>query len=330
MSKLFNLKKWVTLSDAAKHLSAVFGEDVTEADILHFALEGHLTLSVNFVNGARARCGQIVGPEGVEWGERPSLESLSGHEGARYIRYMRSLKLYDDRDEYINLSTDVISIDGVWDLPLLGGDRLDVEHMFQMLISGHPVTSTNLDGSFVQRSDLVCQLQESMDDNEYAAGSTAELTKLKRLIVEKELPAEEGEALLKAHAEKRKKFLADRGERPASEGFYPAGGLPTDSNFVVRTANLASFIQNASAPPDEATSALSTRERESLKKQVAALALALAERSNKYKNGERPNGSQIAEAVSEILEALPDARTHGLSKSAIRASIKAGIDLLNG
>ncbi|KVC80059.1 hypothetical protein WI75_09710 [Burkholderia ubonensis] len=156
----------------------------------------------------------------------------------------------------------------------------------------------------------------------------AALEELKQAIVEKELPAEEGEALLRTFAEKREQYLAHRVKRPLHENYYPAGGLPIDCNLVVRTGNLASFIQSINAPPAEETSALNSRERDSLRKQIAALALALAERSNRYKNGERPNGNQIAEAVSEILEALPDARIHGVGKSALRASIKAGIDLL--
>lgn len=47
MSKLFKLKRWLTVADAAKHLSTVFGEEVTEADVFRFALEGTLKLSVN-------------------------------------------------------------------------------------------------------------------------------------------------------------------------------------------------------------------------------------------------------------------------------------------
>ncbi|QOK90886.1 hypothetical protein HF908_04955 [Ralstonia pseudosolanacearum] len=66
----------------------------------------------------------------------------------------------------------------------------------------------------------------------------------------------------------------------------------------------------------------------SLKKQVALLALLLAEKGGKYKNGDKPNASQIAEAVDELLQALPDAKTRGVGKSSIRESIKAGLDLL--
>lgn len=327
MSKLFSLKEWVTLSDAAKHLSAVFGEDVIEADILHFALDGRLTISVNFVNGTRARYGRIVGPEGIEWMDLPNLSRIHDPD-APMTRHMRSLKLYDHRDEYINLGEEVISIDGVWDLPLLGGDRLDIEHEFQRLIGGHAVTSINLDGSFVQRGDLVCQLQEDYDDNEYQSGSTAGLAKLKRYIDEENLSTKEGEALLKTHAEKRKKFLTDRKERPAREGYYPAGGLPKDCNLIVRTTNLASFIQSVSASSDNADSVLSNKERASLQKQIAALAMLLADGNGRYKKGDGPNASAIAEYMMPVLSAIPEANTHGVSSTSIRASIAAGIKLL--
>ena len=47
---LYKLKEWLTAPDAAAHLSMALVEDVTEADVLQLALDGQLTLSVNFVN----------------------------------------------------------------------------------------------------------------------------------------------------------------------------------------------------------------------------------------------------------------------------------------
>ena len=44
------LKEWLTVPDAAKRLSVIFGEEVTEADVLRLALDGHLKLSIYFVN----------------------------------------------------------------------------------------------------------------------------------------------------------------------------------------------------------------------------------------------------------------------------------------
>jgi hypothetical protein len=73
MSKLFKLKEWLSVADAAKHLTIVFDEEVTEADVLRLALDGHLKLSVNFVNHAKAKPGRIVSWEETEWFRCPPI-----------------------------------------------------------------------------------------------------------------------------------------------------------------------------------------------------------------------------------------------------------------
>ena len=60
MKKLFKLKKWLTVPETARHLSIVFGEEVSEADVLRFTLDRHLKLSVNFVNHAKGMFGNVV------------------------------------------------------------------------------------------------------------------------------------------------------------------------------------------------------------------------------------------------------------------------------
>ena len=60
LKKLLKLMEWVTVPDAARYLSILFGEDVSEADVLRLALDGHLTLSVDFVNVATAQCGKTI------------------------------------------------------------------------------------------------------------------------------------------------------------------------------------------------------------------------------------------------------------------------------
>jgi hypothetical protein len=67
MSRLFKLKEWINVGDAAKRLSALFEENVTAADVLRLALDGHLKLSINFVNNAKARGGKIVSWDETEW-----------------------------------------------------------------------------------------------------------------------------------------------------------------------------------------------------------------------------------------------------------------------
>ena len=60
LRKLLKLKDWVSVPDAARHLSIIFDVIVSEADVLRFALDGRLTLSVYFVNPTWARCANIV------------------------------------------------------------------------------------------------------------------------------------------------------------------------------------------------------------------------------------------------------------------------------
>jgi hypothetical protein len=58
--KLFGLKEWLTLEDAAKHLTLILDEEVTVPDVLRLALDSRLTLSVWFVNPTRAKEGRLV------------------------------------------------------------------------------------------------------------------------------------------------------------------------------------------------------------------------------------------------------------------------------
>lgn len=69
-------------------------------------------------------------------------------------------------------------------------------------------------------------------------------------------------------------------------------------------------------------------DRHRLLKQIAALSLALAEKSTRYKRGEKPNASQIANVTVEILDALPDGNLNGVGTSSLRESIKSGLELL--
>lgn len=264
MSKLLKLKAWLTLDDAAKHLSMMFGEVVSKADVLRLALDGRLTLSVNFINGAKARCGPMIKSEQVHWTELPGLSGGT-------VRLPEVVMLNDG--SAIKLDDEVVSLRGIYDLPMLGNERLDVEHLYQQLTDGPEVTLQGLDGPFVVAGDVYCQLQESFDDNEYQSGSTAAGRALEAFIEREGLDDERAEALRRQHKADREEFKQRRAERPANEQYYPAGGLPEDAVFVVRTDALTELLAAASeserAKPD-----LGTRERDTLLKLVIGMAIA--------------------------------------------------------
>ena len=83
-SKLFNLKKWLTIEESAKYLSIMFDEDVSEADVLRLGLDKHLKLSVNFVNYAYA----LVGEKFLEFDQWKEL-SLESRGSALLTAIMR-------------------------------------------------------------------------------------------------------------------------------------------------------------------------------------------------------------------------------------------------
>ena len=65
MSKLIQLKKILTIKEAANYLTKCWNEDVVEADILQFAFDRHLTLSVHFINPNKVQCTQKHIVDGV-------------------------------------------------------------------------------------------------------------------------------------------------------------------------------------------------------------------------------------------------------------------------
>ena len=296
MSKLLRLREWLTISEAAKHMSISFGEEVTEADVLRVALDGHLRLSVNFVNHARARCGKPVAIEDAEWGEYPAelvstLPGMPEEAKGKPLRYMKGLNI--DGERCLTLSDDVATIHGTWDLPMIGAEALDIEHEFQMLTGGPAVTLSSLEGAFVEGLDgSLCQLQEDFDSNEHQRGSLAALEALRRRIKEERLKPDEAKSLLDSHAEQRKDFLERRKGRPARENFYPAGGLPDDAVLVVRTESLRNFEESI----DESAQAPDRKSAPRDSSLIATIAALLAA----WPGGAVPSGKDLEKAAQSV------------------------------
>jgi hypothetical protein len=152
MGKLFKLKKWLTVSDTAKHLTVLLGEEVSDADVLQLALDGLLTLSANFVNHATA-----YRATRVPLNEVPTIAGLHGEKVYIATRLNDGTGLkFDDQP---------IRITGVWDLPLLGAERLDVQNRVQSLLGGPGVDLLCLEGAFVSGGDgELFQLQVHFDE----------------------------------------------------------------------------------------------------------------------------------------------------------------------
>lgn len=128
MSKLLKLKKWLTVDDAAQHLSIVIGEKISAADLLQLALDGKIKLSICLMHKARAKPAKIMEAKDV-----PVEQNLLG------IRRFplgypkdREWKLFVSKDE-------IVKIVGVLDLPMIGLERLIIEKMYLLSLNGKPM-----------------------------------------------------------------------------------------------------------------------------------------------------------------------------------------------
>lgn len=264
MSKLLKLKEWLTLDEAAKHISSAVGERATAADLYRFALDGHLILSVNFVNEAYARKGSFVKSEDVEFVEitaenSPFLYEFCSDLSNKFAKNEADKKELLTRpanaeikissDYWISLEEEVKSIEGIWDLSMIGSEVLDIEHFYQQLTSGLEVTLINIDGTFVQNGETICQLQTDFDDNEFQPFSLAQKRDLENHIKTSDMSDEEAKQLKTQFDEGRAKYLSERAPGLHSSNFFPSGGLAAhDYVLVIRTNELERFLQLLEEP----------------------------------------------------------------------------------
>jgi hypothetical protein len=194
--KLLKLKEWLTLPDAAKHLSLVVEEEVSEADVLRLALDGHLTLSFDFVNHARGVPGLIVSREVARRTLELSDQTVFCFEGEE----LSDGQFWQGKNE-------IKIVEGVWDLTMLGAERLDVEHRYQLLTGGPPVGLVYPGGPFITKDGIGCNLRthytvESPKVRDWndpinyypAAGLPSDGTLVVRISALKELEARLGES----------------------------------------------------------------------------------------------------------------------------------------
>lgn len=235
-SKLFKLKEWLTVPEAARHLSNLFGEEVSEADVLRLALDRHLKLSVNFINQVYGKRGKLIAYEDEEnlpAEFRSILATLPEEQKDKIVSGFKKLGTFDEH--FVCLDKKITTIDGVWDLPLVAGQLYVIENEYQKL-SGGPEVITPITGAsfFVRDGGIVCQLYEELDDSFVAK-------------VENE-----------------------------SDRYYPAvASLPDDSVLVVRTSALLDLHErvNEEQTGDRTPSTLTPSERKSLIKMVFAMAV---------------------------------------------------------
>ena len=205
---------------------------------------------------------------------------------------------------------------------MIGGERLDVEHRFQLLTGGPEITLTNFDGTFVEGSNgQMCQLQDSFGNNEHEPGSREEVEELKQYFAAS-IGAAEAEKLMNRDKKNRQKYLEWGGSGDRSKNYYPAGGLPEDSVLVVRTSVLREFERVAGTEKCSAdkADALGASERTTVLKIIGGFAME-AYRMNIH--------AERLEGIGEMVKDLERAGASVTDKT-LRQWIKEAAGIIRG
>lgn len=302
MSKLFKLREWLTLDEASEYLTLTLGEDVRKQDIYRLALDGNLKLSVDFVNTAYVKKGEIVGIDEVEYFDLNDgvitgqflLNATRQHlmnEGRAKIKdaldgVIKSIYISDGR--FLNLQDEIERVDGVWDLPMLGDEKNEVEYLYQAIVGGPEVTVANIEGSFVEKGGVTCQLQESFERVEQMPGSLAHKELLQKDIILKKYSKDEEKELWDRFNTEREKY-----RRTLWEGYFPSN-LPSDSALVMRVSALEDFIKSLGEEGDKPlhVETLFTNIPIQRKPELLKLCMKLAERHIKHE-GSYPDALEL-------------------------------------
>jgi hypothetical protein len=298
----------------------VFGEDVTEADVLRLALDQRLRLSIYFVNHVMVRFGRIVAYQDVEWAYYPpevtaSLPNLPDGETVDQRCYMSSIDLGGER--YLNLDRRISPVRGLWDLRMVGNERIDVEARYQMLTGGPSVDSvdTQLYGIIISnREGQICQLQIHIDAREYKPESMASHKALLRHINEYAHLFAASIADSNVQSADPEKYFEENGY-PVYCNYTPAFSVPADGVLVVRTDALRELEASISGAPASSEKLLTTTERNTLLTIIAMLcehsginptergaAVQIAKVTEEY--GAPVTDDTVRKVISQIPEAL--------------------------
>jgi hypothetical protein len=162
MSKLLNLKKWVTTPEAAKHLSKVLGEEVSEADILQLALNDKLQLSVYFPNGFTFNRWETVKKNRFEVDDRtPTPKEIAFYE-------IEARNWLDDKNEELSITGPFRFGGGVFELLMIGNGETVIENYYQKLTGGVEINANPSNGGiFFEEGKSICEILIRNYDGEY-------------------------------------------------------------------------------------------------------------------------------------------------------------------
>jgi hypothetical protein len=257
------LRPWFSLDEVAQYLTTLDGNNVSVADVIRFALDEHLKLSLRLITPAKARPGfrlpteeeslafmaevaevphEVVGKE-LRGGECITLPAPVSGEVASAFALDEGED--DDCGQEIGLIVEnyVVSLEGIVDLLLLSDGRQVVEDMYQALI-GLPPAYRQFDKGvyFEGQGRAVYQLQEHFNEVVFKRRQLARTDNLRRYIEDNNFSAAHAKKYLAREDSYRQAHLRHQKQTLTMRKYMPAGSIPLDSALVIRAESLATFV----------------------------------------------------------------------------------------
>ncbi|ANQ20757.1 hypothetical protein BA893_03320 [Vibrio natriegens] len=154
MSKLLKLKNWLSLDDGAQTISTLLGESVGVADLYRFAIDGHITLSINLVNPTPVRKVSLIRAEDIQH-KTLIAKRKNFPQGLRVnvplAEYPISKKYWVESE-----SKDWNNVKGVYDLAMVGAEK---DEIAQLIYPDSIVEIPIFAGFYIQKGEQIYKLQ---------------------------------------------------------------------------------------------------------------------------------------------------------------------------
>lgn len=160
MSKLFKLKKYFSLTDAANYLSKVLEEQVLVADLYELALEGNLAISIRLIDQAYAKKTAINLDSGLE-------NSLHHSESAPP----------EETEARVHVPS------GIYDLAMIGKEKHEIRELYQQETHGSPPMLAELNGFYIWKDGCIYQFLESLSVSKEGESREAIEARIQALLV---------------------------------------------------------------------------------------------------------------------------------------------------
>lgn len=166
MSKLFKLKRWLTVEEASAYLTGILGEPVRQHEIYRLAIDGNLRLSVVFLSDYNCREAHKKTGE-IRYEAVPSLD------GKSLVNIPIGGPIYETSEGDVFQMSQMVSylaMDTPYLLPMIGGEVESVERRYWEVQGIERAPTTDIGGTFVSDAGQIYRIEDRLNRNDISRG----------------------------------------------------------------------------------------------------------------------------------------------------------------